>query len=131
MKPRLFSIIAVLVTFVGGVVTGSWLSERKLRVDNGDFVEWVNGDDIRAALSGLRDFGVNPSAGYFGTPPSRNLHVDIEDHQIASITAYLEKQLPAEDSNITLMTPSSSIVHHAGQWIDIRPAMQALATRFA
>ncbi len=128
MKPRLFSLIAVLATFVGGVVTGSWLNERKQRVDSGDFVEWVNGDDMRAALSGLRNFGVTPSGIHFGTPPSRTLHLDVEDHQIASITAYLEKQLPAVDSTITSVTPSSSIVHHAGQWIDVRPAMQSMAT---
>lgn len=127
MKPRLFSIIAVLVTFVGGVVSGSWLNERKLRVDNGDFVEWVNSDDIRAALCGLRDFGITPSGVHFDTPPSRTLHTDIEDHQIASITAYLEKRIPPAESATTLATPSSSIVHHAGQWIDIRPTMQSMA----
>lgn len=127
MKPRLFSVIAVLVTFVGGVVTGSWLTERKQRLDNGDFVEWVNGDDMRAALSGLQDLGVTSSGVYFGNPPSRTLDVDVENHQITNITAYLQKQLPAADSTVTLLTPSSSIIHHAGQWIDVRPAMQTMA----
>lgn len=130
MKPRFFSIVAVLVTFVGGVITGTWLNERKQRTECGDFVEWTNSNDLRAALCGFRHFGVNPSHADFGSPLSRSLHVAIEDHQIASITAYLEKQEPALDSTIILHSPSGAIIHHAGQWIDVRPAIQSAAASF-
>ena len=126
MKPRLFSVLALLVTFVGGVVTGAWLTDRKQRMDTTECVQRVTIDDVATIIAGLSEFGVAGDESSFSYLPERKVDLYLHDAALVpAVTAYLERR-PTITPSISLDSVDGTILFHAGQLIDLGPVRSAL-----